>query len=264
MVIAAVLLFVMPFVMRSIPSMYAQGTENAQTTENPQTVNNNQSTEAMLTDPCELDENNIYSDKDLSTEDIMVRYHEAVNEAFNRYIQTMLKAQAKVAVSSKPDPNSQPPANDVCTEENYSTYCVGKLLLTNQNYGYMAYRKALLCRKYELFDTTQERDAWNAYSDALVTGEANEQAVAAVYQTQKVVDISTRVGAIDSELENAKKALDATLAAYDELKTAWPLHQQYVELYNNLVKFRDKLAEIRHYTEELPAEFIDVTTSMCL
>jgi len=205
---------------------------------------------------------NKYIHSKLSAEGAMKLYHKTINEKFNEYIRKMM---------SEEDPkNGQPPEDDNCENtDNYSTYCVAMDLLNNPEYGYMAYNKALTCRKYSLFDDATDRDAWTAYSDAVVIddlgplGENNEERVQNIYQAQRVLQISARLEGIENEIDAAKQTLDQALSAYDSLKTAWKMHVKYMEIYESLVKYRDKLVEVRHQVEFFPAKFIDATTTSC-
>ena len=215
---------------------------------------------------------NQYMNQDLDTEGVMSLYHETINTKFNEYIKKMLEGQKSAAEANQPDPNNKPPAleeGQICDENNYSTYCVAENLLSNGTYGYMAYVKALNCRRYSLFESTKQRTAWEDYSEAMITGtpwtpedEAEAQFVQSL-QGQRALEVSARLDAIKTEIPTSKQALDKTLSAYDELKTAWPMHQRYSQVYASLVKYRDKLVEIRHQIEEFPGKFIDATTTKC-
>lgn len=228
-----------------------------------------------------LDPASAYADFDLSAEDTMALYHEKMNEKFNEYIKMMITTETTLAAANNPDQakKGQPPERDengnyteglnektgipnACTG-NYSTFCVALTLLKDPIIGHMSYRNALNCRKIMLFDTRNEVEDFKSYSDALVLGEENEKDVAQVYQSQIILENSSRIQGIETELRASKQALDQTLSAYNELRTAWPMHKQYVEIYKNLLKYRDKLVEIRHQVEEYPSKFIDVTTTSC-
>lgn len=223
-----------------------------------------------------------YADFQIGTEDIMIMYHEEMNAQFNYYIGKMIEGQSIAAKTGEADKNANPPpvgANSVlpepvdsetgipkaCDSKNYSTYCVAANLLSSPTYGYMTYSKVLDCRKYQMFDTKEDALAYSDYVEsALSAGTADPEVNAApVYQAQKALEISAKLTAINSEKDAAKRALDQTLSAYDELKTAWPMHKQYMEIYKSLIKFRDKMVEIRHQVEQLPAKFIDATTTKC-
>lgn len=201
-------------------------------------------------------EKNKYFKSNLSTERAMTLYHKTINEKFNKYIKMMM--------SEENPQNGKPPEDDNCVgTDNYSTYCVAMDLLNNPEYGYMAYKKALTCRKYSLFEDATDRDAWTAYSDFMILGDEYEEKVQDIYQTQRVMQISARLEGIENEIDAAKQTLDQTLSAYDSLKTAWKMHVKYMEIYKSLVKYRDKLVEVRHQVEFFPAKFIDATTTSC-
>jgi|WetSurMetagenome_2_1015567.scaffolds.fasta_scaffold103516_2 hypothetical protein len=252
---------------------------------------NNVSNESILSycaaNGLEIAKDSPYADFQKSTEDIMEIYHQTINDKFNVYIKQMIAAQSSAAVSGETDPLSLPPAIDdatglpaACTPDNYSTYCVANTLLTSPTYGYLTYEKVLNCRRSQMFDSSQQEDLWNQYvSVTTCLGGAEsvlppnkcteeekqrlEKQLQGTYQTQKALEISSRLDALTRERQNAKTALDTTLSAYDELRTAWPMHKKYMEIYSSLIKFRDKMVEIRNQVEQLPAKFIDATTTKC-
>lgn len=229
---------------------------------------------------CAQGDSNIYNNRSLTTEEIMVMYHEKTNEKFNGYIRQMITAQTAAAEEKRvdensipPEPPDEPPAEgedpmkDFCDKnrQNYSTFCVAANLIsdTSRGDGYIQYAQALECRRDRIFETSQEESAYNDYGEALIIGEENEQEFNQILQAQKALEISARQDAIQREIRTAKRALDQTLSAYEELKTAWLMHKQYIKTYEQLVKYRDKLIEVRHQVEEYPAKFIDATTTMC-
>ncbi len=216
---------------------------------------------------CNLWTENQYGLANQSTERAMNLYHKTINEKFNKYTLMMITAQTQAAETGVSDPNSSPPENGECTAENYSTYCVSRAMLIGEGIGgrdgYMDYLKALECRRGRIFDTVDDETAWKKYQDAMILGEKNENEASDTLQLQRTLAVSGRVAKIDREITASKQALDVTLATYDELKTAWAMHKRYVNIYKNLVKFRDKMVEIRHHVEEYPSKFIDATTTMC-
>ncbi|MFC1747987.1 hypothetical protein ACFL2V_04200 [Pseudomonadota bacterium] len=212
-----------------------------------------------LDDPCVYeDSDSDYINPDFSVDLIMQKYHRNMNDMFNLYVKEMVKAEPDDPLGKVPED-----LESCLIGDNFSTYCVAHNLLLNEKYGHMQYRKALNCKKYEFFDGAMERDAWSDYSDAFIYGEESEQQVEAIYQGQKVLAVSAKIEAIERELVDSKAALDQTLAAYEELKTAWPMHKKYMEIYESLIKYRDKLAEIRNHVEDFPGKFIDATTTQC-
>ena len=232
-----------------------------------------------------------YNDPNISTEDVISLYHETMNEQFNYYISTMIAAESAAAKIGQSNPNGRPPEPvsadnpqvlQDCPKDgtNYSTYCVAERLMDNESFGYIAYRRALDCRRGKLFETTQEEDLWNQWIETTTclagvesvlppdkcTAEeaaALESQIGSIYQGQKALEISARLEAIVREKETAKRALDQTLAAYNELRTAWPMHKKYMKIYDSLIKYRDKMVEIRNQVEEFPSKFIDASTTKC-
>ena len=73
-----------------------------------------------------------------------------------------------------------------------------------------------------------------------------------------------RVKFIDEEEARAKTALDQTLDAYNQLRWAWQLHTRYMDIFSELVKYRDHIVALRKNTDYLPMKFIDATTTKCI
>jgi len=230
----------------------------------------------------------LYNDYSKDTEEMMEDYHEKINDAFNGFIYKMITEETAAAGSGTVAPLGQPPkpVSDTdpslkpCPDGNYSTYCVGMMLLNNETWGYLAYRRALECRKNSIFESSQEEGAWNKWIETTTClgGEHDsgdkvtctpeqeaqmEKEIKGRYQGQKALMISARLEAITREKSSAKRALDQTLSAYNELRTAWPMHKKYMEIYKSLTKYRDKMVEIRKQVEEFPSKFIDATTTKC-
>lgn len=86
--------------------------------------------------------------------------------------------------------------------------------------------------------------------------------------TLTIVDLTDqsvqRVKFIDDEIRRSKQALDQTLDAYSQLKTAWNMHVKYMDTFADLVKYRDYLVAIRKQTDTFQFKFIDATTTKCL
>jgi hypothetical protein len=213
----------------------------------------------------EMSENSKYRVSELDTEEIMTMYHKHVNDTFNENVKKMITGLNQSAGATTPDPNNIPPdIGEECTDSNYSTFCVAKRLLSGEEYGYLQYAKALECKKHYVFDTEKDEKDYTDYVSYVATfGDDPESKYPAQYQVQKTLQISDKLEEIDREIIASKQALDTTLATYDELKTAWLMHTQYMAIYKSLLKYRDKLVEIRHHVEEFPSKFIDVTTTAC-
>ncbi len=224
-----------------------------------------------------------YDDETKSLQQIMVEYHKYINDSVNASIKTML-----TAIDANPvDQNGHALENaDACKKhpENFSTFCLAARLLGDgadpANRGFMNYKNALVNRQDKLFDTAGEKDAYSkaletlncaGLPDAICGNKPNSflneseksQQIQKSYTVQKAAYVSSRMDAINREIPAAKQALDKTLAAYDQLRLAWPMHKQYVNIYKALTTYRDKLAELRSQTDTFPSRFIDVTTTKC-
>jgi hypothetical protein len=186
-----------------------------------------------------------YSDtENMTAAEAMDLYHENINRKFNEYIRTMISEESRAAISGVQNPDGNPPADGNCSSSNYSTYCVAKTLLSDPTIGYISYRKALDCRRGIVYENVEEKESAGTQAAALFSA-------------------SRRLNAIQQEKGDAKRALDETLSAYNELRLAWPMHKKFMQIYETLIKFRDKMVEIRQQVEEMPAEFIDATTTKC-
>ncbi len=75
---------------------------------------------------------------------------------------------------------------------------------------------------------------------------------------------ASKIKSIDAEIIKAKTALDQTLDAYSQLRTSWQMHVRYIDIFNELVKYRDHLVEVRKQTDAFSLKFIDATTTKCL
>lgn len=231
---------------------------------------------------------NPYNNDQIPLEQVMTDYHKYVNDTFNTYIKKMLVENQK----NPQDPNGKPPqpadpngapltseeAEKVCLDkpENYSTYCLAVRLLGNvddpKQKGYLNYKKALETRRNFIFDTAAEKDAYNKFITAVTCagvpgaicdeGKQTEK-VQAVYQTQKLLSISSRTEAIDHEIEVSKNALNKTLAAYDQLRVTFPMHLAYRKIFDELINYRDQLVQLRDQTDHFPSRFVDVATLKC-
>ncbi|MGL5831174.1 MAG: hypothetical protein ACRCZE_03430, partial [Candidatus Altimarinota bacterium] len=76
-------------------------------------------------------------------------------------------------------------------------------------------------------------------------------------------NLAEKSAQIEQEVARAKRALDFTLDAYSQLQDAWKLHVKYIDIYQELVKYRDNLVAVRKQTDVFPFRFIDATTTQC-
>lgn len=214
----------------------------------------------------------------------MVRkYHENINCMFNKRIEKLvwnlldmtsegkkIKGEELTKLISPPgfivDPQTKKPTafREPCKGEggdvNLSTYCLAQDAVKE----YFEFKDALEeAKKYEkdraieLFQTksgTSVNNAPNTITDATVDFTTG---IKALQESGKSIN------QIDLEADIARQALDQTLAAYNELQMALPLHRKYREVITALEKFRDGIAKVRDQIELYPSTFKDVTTSAC-
>jgi len=134
--------------------------------------------------------------------------------------------------------------------------------------GFMNLASSLKKRTNKVFQTSQEQ---SDYINAMVClgissgicDEAQQKQAQVANQTQKAMEVSSNLTKIQNELVAAKNTLDQTLSAYDQLRTAWPMHLKYKEIYSLLEEYRDHLVDVRHQTDLFPSKFIDMTTTSC-
>lgn len=168
---------------------------------------------------------NPYENDKLSLSELEEKYHDRMNDLFNTRIKLMVDGKG----------TDKLPSGDDCEEDNYNTFCMA---LTAAN-ELDQYQIALVKRNVKLD----------------------------IEDGETILDLSAKQTAkqneINTELKRAKKALDATLQAYNELKIAYPMHVQYQETIKNLTEYNKKMSNLRQEVEQLPGKFIDATTAEC-
>jgi len=168
---------------------------------------------------------NPYENDKLSLSELETKYHDRMNNLFNTKIKLMIDGKG----------TDKSPTGDDCAEDNYSTFCMA---ITAAN------------------ELDQYQTVLIARSTKVDIGEDDTILDVSTKQTAKYNEINT-------ELIRAKKALDATLQAYNELKIAYPMHVQYQETIKNLTQYNKKMSKLRQEIEQLPGKFIDATTTEC-
>ncbi len=78
-----------------------------------------------------------------------------------------------------------------------------------------------------------------------------------------VNDLSGRAEQINAEVEESRLILEATLAAYNEFRLAFPMHQKYQEIYKQLVVYKNELENITAQAAKFPGKFVDVSSDEC-
>lgn len=81
--------------------------------------------------------------------------------------------------------------------------------------------------------------------------------------TQMLQAIRTQRLFISGQIDSSKKVLDNTLNAYNELRWSFAMHREYKKVIKDLLKYRDKIADVRKYVEQYPDKFHDSSTPYC-
>ena len=172
-------------------------------------------------------------DRDHGTlQEAVIQYHTTMNELFNKSLKLMLSGKGDL----------KPPADEVCPENNVSTYCVAARAVQE----YEGFRIALKTHTQYISDKLSEEQTTQYIS--------TEQALSVLNQRHDLVN---------SQLDIAKKVLDVTLATYNEAQVLYPLHKEYGQLIKDLEKYRDALAGFRKEVELYPRTFHNVMTTQC-
>jgi len=196
----------------------------------------------MSTDP-ELIER--YGADVASLRKTIITYHKDINEIFNESIEQLL--------SGKGDVN--PPKDGNCDDKNVSTYCVALLVLDY----YDAFRQALKDDHLDLYVDQVKDDMSDAEKISFFNNEDRS-----AYRIDKLVNNQAqREALIYDQIDIAQKAMDTTLAAYNELFLFYNLHQHYLTLITDLEAYRDKLAKLRTQVEQYPSAFHNRMTTDC-
>lgn len=166
-------------------------------------------------------------------------YHYSMNDFFNEKINRLVEMLNQEKFYKNPDFNP-PSENQVCTDNNVSTYCVSKQALEM----YIVYLESLEEIKAQL-PVRSDADAFPQY-------------LSDVYNT-----ILNRNNNISEEVISSKKVLEATIATYDEFRLAYPMHQEYEQIINSLLKYKLALKEVRKRVSKFPGKFIDASSAYC-
>ncbi len=169
----------------------------------------------------------------------------SVKSNYHRYMNEYFNEKLKIMVDLTEDPNfykhpnfTAPKEKSGCTPQNVSTYCVSMGALDI----YMNYLQTL-----------------NQLKGFLPLGELPEGAT-----TEDLLNADTvENGKIDKEMEEAKSVMLKTVAAYDEFRVAYPVHQRYEDIIKNLIKYKIALGKVKKQTQKFPLKFIDATSAQC-
>lgn len=198
-----------------------------------------------------------YEFQKVNTINTMVLYHEAMNKLFNKSLEKAVKMLDDPKILSKDKNNLQSPckASDFPKEakkceklcesntDNVSTYCVS-VRATDMYLAYIGHLGQL-------------QGSVNFES----LGWAELRVIPAtdlLYQA-----ILARDKKITKDIEESRRVLEATLGAYNEFIIAYPIHKQYQTVIKNLIKYKNKLKDIRKYLIQFPSTFVDTTSTKC-
>lgn len=129
-----------------------------------------------------------------------------------------------------------------CGDDNFSSYCVG--------IGGMQIYSEYLTKLQDLKKTID----FKPLSGALGGGAIAADLLRSQYR---------KADSIDKESQAAKDVLEATVAAYNEFRMAYPMHKKYEEILNRLTKYKLILKDVRLRVAEFPVRFVDASTSQC-
>ncbi|EKD63313.1 MAG: hypothetical protein ACD_51C00298G0003 [uncultured bacterium] len=165
-----------------------------------------------------------------SVYDAVVAYHSTLNDLMNDKIEILITADEEDLLFD----------SETCDDEfNISTYCLAESMVKE----YIEFKSGL--EDHSLYAI----DAEDSNSEILL------------------VDMSAKAEArsriISLEQENAIKILDMSLAAYNELQIALPMHNSYLDTLDVLKDYDSELIDLREDVAEWEADFIDVSTTDC-
>ena len=171
-------------------------------------------------------------------------YHVEMSMYFNEKIEKMLAMKLD-------DPNQLPPEGDECPPDNISSYCVAMGALDR----YMAYMNTLDSVKamFGPFDLETE-PTFMKYITLGLTG-LGDTSISQVFGLSSLLN-----SAVERERENAYAVMDATIAAYNELRVAYPMHKKYEEIIDLLYKYRNAVRWVRRDAVQLPTKYVDATS----
>ena len=169
-------------------------------------------------------------------------YHNSMNKFFNEKIKKLhgiLKDENFHENPAFASPSgltavNYPENKDKC-EGNVSTFCVGMEALDL----YIEYVKALEYKR-----------------EILPGGEYKSR-------PDLIAKWSQQNAELQGEDEIAEKTMLAAVAAYDEYRLAFPIHQKFETLIGSLIQYRIQLGKIRKEASEFPLRFVDATSDSC-
>ncbi|MEK7672245.1 MAG: hypothetical protein AAB373_00015 [Patescibacteria group bacterium] len=145
--------------------------------------------------------------------------------------------RAKFLPPSSIDPTKDDTATIVqkCGQDNLSTYCVSIEALER----YVVYVKTL----------------------QNIRGQIDTSLIGLIPLINVLDNSAKNDEKIDEEIAKAKVVMEATVAAYNEYRLAYPVHKKYQLIATDLIKYKLALKDIRKQVTQFPIEFIDATSS---
>lgn len=216
---------------------------------------------------------------------LVEEYHERVNDAFNERIKKLVllgnegtpeKLETLLFLVTPPamekDAAGLPGKRHSCAtfQNNLSTYCLATAM-TKEYFDFRASmldaREAARVQAGQRFETLKQSGIAGNEGDAGAIFEQRRMIGGTVGDIKEGQESIQNYGAVinrvDRELDIARKALDQSLAAYNELQMALPMHIKYKQVVSALEKYRDKISKVRQKTDVFPTNFLDVTTAAC-
>lgn len=143
-------------------------------------------------------------------------------------------------------------------DDNASSYCVsmGALEIYKTYVESLNEVKKDLPKESELLQGQQDYDAGNL-------GENFKNLFTTVTINSLAGKVSTRNDSINREIDIAGRTMEAAVAVYDEFRIAYPMHRWYEIIIKDLVKYKNKLRDVRVLINLFPGKFINATSKSC-
>lgn len=183
---------------------------------------------------------------------VKMEYLSEMNSYFNEKITKLVE----MIDDDLDGPNYSPPVEgEECSEDNVSTYCVAMGALDR----YDAYVATL----DNVMSFVGPTDGDIRLFLPLVGNSTSVPMIDELNPAQVLGITSARNEAIRVEKGEALRLMDMAIGAYNEFRTAYPMHQKYDEIIVALTKYREALEEIRVDASKMPPKFMDSTSSSC-
>ncbi len=190
----------------------------------------------FIANAAEGDDSPLYKNPSFGFTLVSSSYHFSMNDYFNEKMEILNTILEKDDFAK--DVNFNAPADDKCTDTNVSSYCVSMGALDM----YFEYLESLAVIRKQLPVREESNAIW--LSD--------------LYQI-----FTTRNSKLDQEVDDAKEVMEATIAAYHEYRLAYPMHREYENIIESLLKYKLALREVSKRVSKFPGKFIDASSVYC-